>query len=782
MDTFSNMEQPTKSLHSASQHEAGDMTAHNGGGGSSLVENDLYEDAHRSDNGTVSRLPSVGIGMGAGGLVSAGMVSTNMMVYVNSETVPQPLSYEHPCLELSNSSRSVIVQSKTLAPSIHQRQRDGNYSTTIDYSYCFVPSTITTPHTELPFNIQQSCAPCYLSTFQAIHKLTHNNGILSFNHQAESSFNTLLPHRQCDSDFRAPESNYKSAPHCPSPTPSYQTFIQREDMPWPSTTNQTRSSNLGDLTGEDYPGSFSSTPQGELPHLPYQDFPAYAPTMPHTEPADLGNEDYIEAQVSTPNTSGHWKASVNPEVGEEGVTPYLHQREFEKAEDVLDENNDEVDTELMFNNFQEAVSWRSRTRSTNPLSAADPTIPRTMQQRKAAVKLVFKAYKSTAIATDNPGMLKAFQEEKHDNRQVETICWSIVEGCIDRCIRGPLLNAYEPEKAKNNPSIKTFAERLDAMVTSLSRQKTICKHLLDAPYLNRFIDDPVGSRQRVESNRKLNKKKGGVMDLGKKALGLAGKIGKAHGNKSSDAVSDDEADEYQSESQEVTGESSGISSPFKTPNQPMRQGKGSTDRVSKNANQLYSAEQNGYDTPTPSRRRRRAGTTNPQTPLRRQTAQYSPSQQYASAEEMSPNVGLGITIPSMGMTPSSYIDPNLHMYASQYNASPFNPSRTQYGGEQNFAPMMAYDNAAIAVTLPISSHRYKTDLGIQNAYSTHESYYGAYAAESTATQQQPLFENSPQANPVPTLGGPPNPITTTRGKDSDEEYVPEPGRKRRRQK
>ena len=676
-----------------------------------MSKNDLYRDAHQSDIGTVSVLPSAGVGMGAGGLISADMVSTNMMIYLNSQTVPQPLSYEHPCRKLSNPSGSVIVQSQTLGPSIHQRQRDENYSTTIDidYSSCFVPSTITTPHTELPFNIQQSCAPYYMSTFQGIHKLTHNNGILSFNHQAESSFNTLLPHRQCDSDFRAPESNYKSAPRRPSPTSSYQTFIQREDMPWPPATNQSRFSDLGDLTGEDYPGSFSSMPQGELPHLPYQAFPAYASTMPQTEPADLESEEYIDGQVSAPNTSGHWKASVNPEEGREGTTPYLHQREFEKAEDVLDETNDEVDTELMFNNFQEAVGWRSRTRSTNPVSAADPTIPRTMQQRKAAVKLVFKAYKSTAIATDNPGMLKAFEEEKHDNRQVETICWSIVEGCIDRCIRGPLLNAYEPEKAKNNPSIKTFAERLDAMVISLSRQKTICKHLLDAPYLNRFIDDPVGSRQRVESNRKLNKKKGGVMDLGKKALGMAGKIGKANGNKSSDAVSADEADEYQSESQEFPGESSGISSPFKTPDQPMRQGNVSTDRVSKNADRLYSAEQNGYETPTPSRRRHRAGATNTQTPLRRQSAPYSPSQQYGSAEEMSPNLGLGISIPSMGMTPSTYVDPNLHMYASpaQYNASPFNPSRTQYGEEQNFGPMMSYDNAA--VRLPISCPRHKTD-------------------------------------------------------------------------
>jgi hypothetical protein len=697
------MAQPTKTLRSTSQRAVGNRTAYIGRG-ISMVENDLFGEAHNSGIGTVSALSSAGIGTGADDVVSTNMVSANMMMYLNSESAPEPLIYQDPCRDLSNSSGSV-AQMQTLAlpiqPIHQQQQRDYNYGTTIDYSRCFVPSTTTKPPTELPFNTQQGCAPYYPSTFQSIHKLTDNNGSLSFNHQAESSFNTLLPHRQCDSNFWAAESNYNFVPRLPSHPSPYQTFIPREDMSWPPTTNQSGLINLGELTGEDYPHSFSTMPQVGLPQFPYEASAAYPPIMPQSEPADLENQEYTETQGLTSKCSGHWKASVNPEEGQEGMTPYLHQREFDKAEDILDEDNDDVDTELMFNNFQEAIGWRSRTRSTNPQSAADPTIPRTEQRRKAAVKLVFKAYKSTSLATDNPGMLKAFQEQKHDNRQVETICWSLVEGCIDRCIRGPLLNAYEPEKAKNNPSIKTFAERLDAMVGSLSRQKTICKHLLDAPYLNRFIDDPIGSRQRVESNRKLNKKKGGVMDLGKKALGLAGKIGRPRGDKSSDAASDDEADSYKSESQEFLGESSGISTPFRTPDQPIRQGNGSSGRFSKSGSQSYAAERNPYETPSPPRRRRRAGTTTTQTPLRNHTS--TSGQQYDSAAEMSPNVGLGISLPSVGMTPSTYVDPNLRLFASpaQYTPSPYDTFRTPYGVGQNFGPMMTFENAT--VRLPISS-------------------------------------------------------------------------------
>jgi hypothetical protein len=213
--------------------------------------------------------------------------------------------------------------------------------------------------------------------------------------------------------------------------------------------------------------------------------------------------------------------------------------------------------------MQEACTWREKTRTFDQQTAADPTIPRTVQQKKAAVKLVFKAYKSVALATDNAGMLRAFLEQKHDNRHVEIICWSLVDGCIDRCDRGPLLKAYEPDKAKNTSNIRSFADRLDAIVESLTQQKTICKHLLDAPYLNRFVDDPVGSRQRVESNRKLNKKKGGVMDVGKHALGMIGKRGRSNtGGAQTPEVESDDA-----EMREHQRMSSSLSAPFQTPAQ-----------------------------------------------------------------------------------------------------------------------------------------------------------------------------------------------------------------------
>lgn len=463
---------------------------------------------------------------------------------------------------------------------------------------------------------------------------------------------------------------------------------------------------VADLPTEGFAGIPSTMSQSGIPQLAYDDSVHYPPTMSQNELLDFEDGGYVDGEASAPSSLGHWKASLHPAEGEEGLTPYLHQQEFDKAEDILDEDNEDVDDELIFSSFQEATSWRSRTRSVNPQSSADPTIPRTLKHKKAAVKLVFKAYKSTALATDNPGMLKAFQEQKHDNRQVETICWSLVEGCIDRCDRGPLLNAYEPDKAKNNPSIKTFAERLDAIVASLSHQKTICKHLLDAPYLNRFIDDPIGSKQRVESNRKLNKKKGGVMNVGKKALGLTGRKGRP---RVSDAGSDDEADEYKSESQEFRGESSGISSPFKTPDQSITAANNTGGYSSIGLNPLYSAERFRSETPTPTNRRR-AGTTTSQTSLRARALGSPSIQKFGVPGDMSPNIGQGMELSSMGMLPGPMIEPNMSVYAAHipYGIGASNGYQSSYNMANSFPGMNSFENAS--VRLPIFCGIYQLTL------------------------------------------------------------------------
>ena len=239
------------------------------------------------------------------------------------------------------------------------------------------------------------------------------------------------------------------------------------------------------------------------------------PFMAGLSTAPEGNLNFIPSMPQFGVTeSQHWKPSLNAPAGREGATPFLKLDDFESAEELLDPYNDQIDSATLFNSLQESVHWRSQ-QVVEYKPEYDETIPRSLHTKKACVKLLFKAWKSTASATDNPRMKRPFEEERHENARVECLCWMLLEALIRRSEQGPLLVAYDPTKAKDNPTIDSFASRFDEVVVSLREQKTICKHLFDAPYINTFVDDPVNARNRVASNRDLNKKKGDTMSLGK---------------------------------------------------------------------------------------------------------------------------------------------------------------------------------------------------------------------------------------------------------------------------
>ena len=237
--------------------------------------------------------------------------------------------------------------------------------------------------------------------------------------------------------------------------------------------------------------------------------------------ASLNNQSRVNHHSPGPNVFAkpHWRASLNGnERGDEGKTPYLQLQHFEKAEQVLDPANYQVDNFTMFNSLEESCAWRSALRSSGT-PKEDPTIPRTTWQKKACVKVLFKAFKSVFHATDNEKMVLPFREERHHNARVECMCWLLLEAIIRRTEHGPLLVAYVPDCKNGSSGMETFAQRFDQVVTSMTVQKTICKHLMDPPYMCKVIDDPPSANRRVKCNRELNKKKGEAMKAGKNAQG-----------------------------------------------------------------------------------------------------------------------------------------------------------------------------------------------------------------------------------------------------------------------
>ncbi|KAK2861219.1 hypothetical protein FQN49_004419 [Arthroderma sp. PD_2] len=170
---------------------------------------------------------------------------------------------------------------------------------------------------------------------------------------------------------------------------------------------------------------------------------------------------------------------------------------------------------LQFSSSQEANDYRPDRR---PMPA-DPTVPRTVAQKKECVVMLIRAMKSVENATDNWGMIKPFVNRKFTDRKIEVCCWNILDCCISRQSAGPFLTPEEEAlKNKTKKNTQNFAERFGDMIRILRARKTVCRHLLDPYYLLQFVDDPSSCLSRVDSNKTLNAKKKQAIDEGKKVI------------------------------------------------------------------------------------------------------------------------------------------------------------------------------------------------------------------------------------------------------------------------
>ncbi|QSS63021.1 hypothetical protein I7I51_00077 [Histoplasma capsulatum] len=230
-----------------------------------------------------------------------------------------------------------------------------------------------------------------------------------------------------------------------------------------------------------------------------------------------GNYSHHQSSYPSPSQNAHFSAHMAS--GESVDTATGHQPEM-KCEDPIptspmsSANQGRPDPELQFSCVEEANAWRAFEVQVD----YDPTIPKTLEAKHKIVTEMLKAMKSIEYAEDNEGMIRPFREQKHSPIRMEIVCWNILDSCISRHENGPLLAIYDG-KAKTTGQMPTFKDRMDKIIECLWTQKTICKHLLDAYYLFTFVDDPVSAKNRVVANKNLNKRKGEVMNAGKKALG-----------------------------------------------------------------------------------------------------------------------------------------------------------------------------------------------------------------------------------------------------------------------
>ncbi|EXJ92335.1 hypothetical protein A1O3_00885 [Capronia epimyces CBS 606.96] len=149
----------------------------------------------------------------------------------------------------------------------------------------------------------------------------------------------------------------------------------------------------------------------------------------------------------------------------------------------------------------------------------DGTIPRTPAQKRAHVRVLFKAFKSVPQNSEEGAKMKEkFIKEDHNNHLVEVMCWELLEDCIRRAgTTENLVEAWEPGKARGKNEHWTFAERFDHLAQAMATSKSICKHLFDVPFRVKLVDDPLRSSKRVASNRLLNQKKAESLKRGRQA-------------------------------------------------------------------------------------------------------------------------------------------------------------------------------------------------------------------------------------------------------------------------
>ncbi|KAL9625161.1 MAG: hypothetical protein Q9160_000562 [Pyrenula sp. 1 TL-2023] len=230
-----------------------------------------------------------------------------------------------------------------------------------------------------------------------------------------------------------------------------------------------------------------------------------------TEMNNHMNPSYLPPQTPWAPTLRSERNAKGP-----GDHPYLNETEFLSAAQCLAPTENRADTATAFATYDDAIDWRER--DGRVPQEHDKTLPVTIEQKQALVKVLFKAFKSIGHATDNAQMIQPFRQMKHENAHVEVICWEVLDACIHRCKYGSLVALYDPSKGKSTTDRLSFAERFDFIVAALSTQKTICKHIFDAPYMYGFVDEPARSKSRVESNRVLNDRKGKTMRAGKAAI------------------------------------------------------------------------------------------------------------------------------------------------------------------------------------------------------------------------------------------------------------------------
>ncbi|KAI9641730.1 hypothetical protein NHQ30_009586 [Ciborinia camelliae] len=111
-----------------------------------------------------------------------------------------------------------------------------------------------------------------------------------------------------------------------------------------------------------------------------------------------------------------------------------------------------------------------------------------------------------------------FQQGRYPSAAIEEVCWEIFERASIAQLDVRLLESFHDSKFENSQVHSNFNQRWSAIVHACARSKALCKMLLDAPYLDRFVSHPQAELKMKLNNKKINAQRDEQNEIGRTFL------------------------------------------------------------------------------------------------------------------------------------------------------------------------------------------------------------------------------------------------------------------------
>ncbi|TGO50554.1 hypothetical protein BCON_0181g00210 [Botryotinia convoluta] len=111
-----------------------------------------------------------------------------------------------------------------------------------------------------------------------------------------------------------------------------------------------------------------------------------------------------------------------------------------------------------------------------------------------------------------------FKENRYPAYAIEEVCWEIFDKARIVQMDVKLLEAFHESKFEGPMIHTSFGQRWTAICSACTRSKALCKMLLDAPYLDRFVSHPQGELKMKLNNKKINAQRDAQNEIGRQFL------------------------------------------------------------------------------------------------------------------------------------------------------------------------------------------------------------------------------------------------------------------------